>query len=225
MERRKFTLIELLIVISIIAIVLAMLLPALATARRKAESVSCLNSCKQIGFGLHSYTAISNDVLPPSYNYTISSYYGPHLVSAAVFGAPALLSKNEWIMREENLATIEEAMRKSPFTGCPAAQKTYLASTIRWSLFAPDYYDDVLYKISSGSPAPAKKITLFKRTRIGVFWEQENGQWKVYTPARNAIPRLAFRHSGGANAPMLDGSARFFHMTQLLGNAENIFNK
>ena len=222
---RIFTLIELLIVVAIIAILAAMLLPALSKAREKAKAISCLNSCKQIGIGLHNYLGISNDTLPPSYNSSINSYYAPHIISAAVFEAPALLSQNKWIMTDANKPTIRDSMLKTPFTGCPSARITYSESTIYWSLFVPDYYDDVLYKISSDTPAPVKKITHFKRMGIGVFWEQEDGRWVIYSPARNATPRLAFRHSGGANVSMLDGSARFLKRAQLLSNHENIFNK
>lgn len=76
-QKHSFTLIELLVVIAIIAILAAMLLPALSSAKGQAKSSQCANNLRQLGVAFHMYLANNKDYFPMDLMKVGNNNYAP----------------------------------------------------------------------------------------------------------------------------------------------------
>lgn len=81
---KAFTMIEILVIISVIALLMAILTPSLVKARKQAESVMCLSHIRQLGVAFMCYGLDFNDYAMPSYDPETTSYWWGRIESAGI---------------------------------------------------------------------------------------------------------------------------------------------
>jgi len=166
--RSGFTLIELLVVIAIIAILAAMLLPALAKAKDHAKTIGCVSNCRQLGLGAMLYANDSHDYLPPINSYPYD-YDGSSMVSHT----------NWWfIMIQPYLAGLNQT--NSSVWRCPSVQNADVnpGNTayfgVVWQGYGPSQNDSpgnqyINYPSVPGGVASKKLSQLTRSSQLWLF--------------------------------------------------------
>lgn len=201
-RRGRFTLIELLIVISIIAILASLLLPALSMVREKGKTTKCLNNLKQIVLAATLYSGDYDTTLLPDGTYWGTNYWQYALVNNNYLPKPKY-----WGSRSP-----------SGFLACDAEQRTIYSTMDVWSSWVGSHYG-MNYFLGLQSPTDSAapycwhpKAQVPYPSRVMYFGDKPIG-WKsllcydsTATGGRTGLPTY-FRHQNKMNSVFLDGHA------------------
>ena len=133
MKKANFTLIELLVVIAIIAILAAMLLPALNKARTKARMTTCTSNMKTLGTGAMLYAGGNDDYLPIH----ISRYNWSFFIADEI---GVNLTDEERLTTRWKRNSYIETVFKNPIFSCPIARTIQPVNSVKSASFAATNY-------------------------------------------------------------------------------------
>ena len=226
--RLAFTLIELLVVIAIIAILAGMLLPALANAKNKAKTTSCLNNNRQMGMATMLYKDDYDDRFP----------YGSNITGITMAQIPLriLFDRDTWPSQllpylggSTNDATNSRVASRIYI--CPAEKN----STAGWGGYAEDFRANrhIFRDPGFSLPQPARSAQLPATSKFMIFSEKDttNGQFTLPAATFNSVRMLwnvataagAFqrwgnvRHSWGQTSTAADGHSEWLRMPPFSG--------
>jgi len=208
-----FTLIELLVVVAIIAILAALLLPALSKAKDKAKSVSCANTLKQIGVAFQLYASDNGEYLTP---FLMQAYVVNGMGAYWTWMlAPYLTSQSVSQFQAVSVGPPEKSPRVYLCAGEPAKSPTTDFQYV-WGDYSLNYtLTGYLPSPPSSSTVAGQKLSSIKRpTESFVLADGNSSSAQIASGAIGSVGHIdpasgacevAFRHHGGANVLYADG--------------------